>query len=354
MFVYTIGTLISIFNSMFVVKDNPLNGRQTMKNNFFAFLSAVPLFIISAFRYNVGADYGSYKIYFNTILSTWKTNNVEIGFNYLTIIINKVFNDYNWFIIITSFIFIFLVFKAIYQQSDNPTFSIFLFVATQYYFASFNGIRQMISIAIFIYSIKYIKNRNLKKYLLWIISASFIHYSSIIFLPLYFLYGVKIKPKIQIIILSTTVFFKTSIRYLFLHIISSSKYMKYIGSQYDDTNVGVITIFVELAVLILAWLFYSKNDRDDQKQYDFFCNLKMISVMFSLLDGVIPLISRLKWGFGFTTIFLIPLIIKRIDNKKIRFLISLLVIIFYSVYIIYKIAIMNSNMVLPYYWIWSD
>lgn len=62
-----------------------------------------------------------------------------------------------------------------------------------YYSFGFNRIRQYLAISIFLYSFKFIENKNLKKYLLMIFIGSLFHKIILFCLPLYFILNLKLK-----------------------------------------------------------------------------------------------------------------------------------------------------------------
>ncbi len=114
MIVYFLGTIISVFLAHVAVKSKD---RTKLKRNF-ELLSAMPLTLIAALRYGVGADYfGTYVRYFNLTLNGIRnitTDNFEIGFEILTKIIINFTNYYQWLFIICAIIFSFFIFKTIY------------------------------------------------------------------------------------------------------------------------------------------------------------------------------------------------------------------------------------------------
>lgn len=347
MLIYVIATLISMFLAYFAInirnkKNNAINIKKL-----FMILSGIPLFIVSGFRYMVGCDYLSYANYFINYQYT-TVHRMEFGFNKMIELIQLFSDNYIWIFIITSLIFIYFTYKAIYEQSINPILSIYLLFASTYFSIYLNGMRQMMAIAIFIYSIKFIKERNLLKYLLFILIASLFHLSILICIPLYFLYNIKVKPHIVVIISVIVLFFKSFFYNILTNIFMQTDYSIY-KTVFETTKANNIIIIIELFTLIFALLFYNKNKMlSNQKEYNFFLILKLLAFITSLFNGTIPLIGRIRWIFGFSIIIFIPMIIDRINNKKVKLLITLVIIFFFSVYIYYSIVINNSHCVLPY------
>ncbi len=349
MIVYVLSTFLSMFFA-FLYQSNIIrfNNRKVSKN-FFAFLSSLPLLIVSGIRFNVGYDYVSYASFFKLLLAGKTNDFVEFGFFYLTKFIQIFSDNYIVFFFVLSLIFIYFTFKAIYEESPNPVLSIFLLVSTQYFFISMNGIRQFIALSMFLYSIRYIRERKLIPFLIVMLFASSIHAVSLILIPMYYLYNTKISPKLQIIVLSLLFLLRNTIKTIVYSVLLSTKYYYYIDVDYGNHSAGYITLAIELIVLILGWIFYSnKIDDIEGKKYNFYTNLKMFSVFFALINNIIPLLYRIRWCFGFSTIIYIPLIVNRINNKRIALAIKLLIYFFFSIYIIYTVGVQNANNVLPY------
>ena len=128
--------------------------------------SALPLLLLSAFRYDVGTDYRTYIMLFNSFSNGHVIRNFDIGFIYLCRIVGMLGGNFYTMIFVTSLIFIVFVFYYIYYDSPYPYISIYLVFAMQYYFASFNGIRQMCGAAILLFSLKFVREKKLIPFLI--------------------------------------------------------------------------------------------------------------------------------------------------------------------------------------------
>lgn len=355
MIVYTLGMIISVVLGWFYQKFRPtfikkiclidFKGQKHFWNFDFAkFIPMLPLIIISGIRYGVGQDYFyTYVPIFNKVVSG-EIENVwgEIGYTYLNKFVALFTSDYAWIFVLTSIIFIYFVFKAIYKESDNIPFSIFLLVTMGYYFCFMNGIRQMLAASILMYSIPFVKQRNFKKFIICIIFATLFHTSSLLFVPVYFLTSEKISNGFMLI--STIIIFATSnlIASLLLKIVSLTKYAWYLNSEYIAERSGFIMILINVMILIFA-LFFNKN-----KKNDIYIKIQWIAVLTMTFIGKIPAAHRLLFIFGMPGIILIPNVIASRDNRKERFILSFIIVILYLLYFIYTIGIKNSNSVLPY------
>lgn len=344
MSIYIIGTIISVFFAyLSFSKKEPFKKKDKYQVTAII-LSATPLILIAGLRYKVGTDYEwIYQKFFENLLIGVVDVHFEIGFYYLNKVIQIFTDDYMWIFMVTSILFIYFSYKGIYKESPDPSMSVFLLIATQSYFAFLNGVRQYIVLAIFLFSIKYIRERKLWSYMISIILASTIHSIALIFIPVYFLYNIKIKPKWGTFLLVAIVVLNELFRNILYQILLNTKYIVYINHNYSVQSGGYITLLIELAILIFSWLYY-----DEDKKYNFFCNLQLISVILAFFHFTIPLIYRVRWCFNFSAIVLIPLILDNIKNQKNKKILKYLIIVLYSVYIIYTIGIKNAHDVLPY------
>lgn len=219
MIVYALGMFTSM---LFARSYHRLN---TNNKYIYAFLSFIPLFLISALRKFVGTDYMSY-LYILTpdILSGQQY--YEFGFQYLVKLCVLFLGDFQWLIFSLSFIYCFFTFKTLYRYSANIPLSILILVSFGCYYFSLNTMRQACAISIFFYSIKYIEFRNMKLYLLCVSFACVFHYSALIFLPLYFFLNRRISYK-SIFIVSFCIYIVWPLFSLWFYSIFLGRYFGY-------------------------------------------------------------------------------------------------------------------------------
>lgn len=324
----------------------------------FWYISEFILILVAAIRYDVGLDYKyTYVSFFNGVLKGNPNENIEIGFLLLNKIVQIFTKDFAGIFIVCSVIFFHYIYKAIREQSVMPTLSVFLLIGTTYYFIFLNTMRQMMVVAVFLYAIKFIKQRNLKKFLLYMIISSSIHISALICIPLYFLYGIKLRPIKACIILGIAIVAKPIVSRIVILIVSLTKYNYYIDSRFDTNESGYIVLAMNVCVLIFSLLYYSKNTKtlngnnlNDKniKNYSYYCLLQLLSTIMAWYNNAVPLLNRVRWATGISIIILIPLTIIQEKNPKTRILYIFIIVMLYSVYSLYTIGINNANNVLPY------
>lgn len=341
----------SLSDSKYIKINNERSSYTIDKYTFIA-LSFLPLFFVSAFRFNVGKDYnGTYRIGFNTISSGRDYKNFEIGFKLINKFVLIFTKDYAGLFIITAFLFCFFTYKAIYSQSPSPTFSLFLLVTSGFYFYSMNAIRQCIATSIFLYAIQYIEKKDFKKYLFWILIASTVHLIALIYLPFYFI-GRLVLPFVKtVLLLGISAAILPFLKKIIYYIISLTKYSAYIGSKYDTNKNGIIIPTINFAIIIFAYyyLYLGKKNKDfNNTKYRIFLNMQIVAAIFSLCFGLFPLAPRLFFAFFYGQIFLVPMAVAQEKDQNIKLVIELAIVIIYFVYFLYTVGIKNANTVLPY------
>ena len=137
-----------------LLHDNCERGRKEL-----AFLAFLIVFIPAALRYKIGADYTMYEATYNLI---------KAGIDISTIALDKVLIflglPVQWYFIVTAFLGNFIILKTITNENKQISLSFFIYVCGTLYFSSYNTTRQCLAMVIFYYSIKYIEEKNIKKY----------------------------------------------------------------------------------------------------------------------------------------------------------------------------------------------
>lgn len=160
---------------------------QKKRLSFLRFEIIFPLIlftIIFGMRYDVGTDYLSYlEMYKYQHISP----KIEPLFRYLTIFCKELGWHSSIYFGIIAFIEVFFFFYAFKDERFLFPFLVFTLFMNGDWMAWMNGMRQAIAMCIWIYSIKFITNKKLIKYILWGIVAFLFHRSALllfIFYPL--------------------------------------------------------------------------------------------------------------------------------------------------------------------------
>lgn len=343
MFVYIFAILLCIIFSYLgvICKDK--------RKTFFNILPMLILFIISALRYNVGIDYsGTYTEVYYWVLDGVKNIRMDPGFVYIYKFIIMFNLDLQWFFVISSFFINLFVYLAIERISSNKVLSWFIYICSTFYFFTMNGIRQSFVMAVFYWSLVFIKKKDVNKFLILTFILSFFHMSALIFIPVYFLANYKFKSKnIFIIILIILCFISPLILPVLIQVLSGTKYVLYfLHNNYNPLNSLNFSSLFNLLLFIVYLYKLNFKSNDDTYGYIFMlCHF--IGVCLSIFLTSIPLVLRLFQSFRFIEFLSIPYLF---DNyfKKNKFVLYVGVISFYIFYFIFHVLINNANGVLPY------
>ena len=160
------------------------------------------IFLFHAFRnpltlydipYYVDAFYESKEASWNRVYDMgYATLKTEVGFALVIKAISSMFSFDQALFILTSAFILGAVYFSISRYSPIWWLSIFVFI-TDSFSQSLFILLSFVSIGLFLYAFPSILNRKLFVFLMISLAAFTIHMSAIIFLPVYFLYGVKNK-----------------------------------------------------------------------------------------------------------------------------------------------------------------
>lgn len=323
-------------------------GRPDIKLSyrFYAFLSFLPLFLISALREGISFDYYyTYVPVYYTVAAGGSTH-CELGYVLLNKLIYYVFNNVDWVFIITSFIFLIALFVVIYERSVSIPLSIFLLIGTRLYYTSFGQIRQYIVIAIFLYSLKYIEQNKLIKYFLITLIASSIHTLALVYLPVYFVCKKKVSRHIYALS-ALTLFAAAPLLKRIYSYFAQLLYSQYDG--YGTTHISELMLVMTLFVFLLTIVYYH---RIPQTKYNvILVNLQWIAAVFGVTTIGISESYRLLGLFMYSSVLLVPQIIKSEESSYVRWLLLITIIALFSAAAVHYL--LTNAYMLPYKTIFS-
>lgn len=212
-------------------------------------LLIITVIIFSGFRDGLGEDYQGY--YYNLINGRYL--NITFYEPLLSLIANLIY--YTKLSPLFFFLFCAIVTNVLFINTfyryENAFIIIFIYLtATIFFFNTFNLVRQMFAASIFMYSVRFIEDKKFIKYLICILVASTMHFSSIYLIPIYFLVNGTYSRTIYFIIL-----FASIILGQILTIDLASIFSKYINTYevYFESEItyssGLLTLFFNLHLL---------------------------------------------------------------------------------------------------------
>lgn len=264
----------------------------------------IVIFVMLAIRYDFGNDYMEYLrgyIHINEVysLNALRFNSfdvegehVEIGWVILCLLCKPI--GFFGMTMVTSAVLCFSMYNAIKHNIDKRYYwlAVFIFVFTPNIMMVFSSMmRQAMAVSIFLFSIKYINNRDYKRYFLLTLLAISMHSTAYIMIPLYFIPYQKIKytKKVVIWLLSILLIVATVLPLLTNNIID---FILFVLPRYNDyysemiswnndigTGLGFLLNFF-LMVFTLLNASYSNKGR---RVYFFISYLYFISLVLTIM-----------------------------------------------------------------------
>lgn len=327
------------------------NKNEKIKKILFA-ICILCMILVMGFRNPefVGLDWGYYKSFFEIQdkYTVWEFSNLnseysrfELGFRILTKIISNILLNEKIYIMLISIVIMTITGYSIYINSRKPFLSLLMNMALNLYFFYFSGLRQSIAMAITLYSYKYVREKNFKKFLLCMIIAILFHKSAVVFFVVYFLrnYEFTTKNKIIALILGIIVFiFNKNIFYFINQFFYSNYKMEYTGSYRWS--------FLCIALLLICFINYKaiiKNRSDGKLLF----NVVTIGAFCLLFSTIIKDVLRVANYFYVFIIFLVPEMIEAIKASKARILTTY---VWYNVFFLMFLYLMkiDTYSVVPY------
>jgi len=178
--------------------------KSKINNIIFLCISAVSMVVLSSLRANtVGIDYKQYATYFSQVhdggwsflISSANGYRVEPGYSLLNYFVSLFTSDVRVFMLVVSILAVGLTAILLYKYSPIPWVGMFVFGSFGFFGNSLSFLRQSIAIAIFLFAIKFLKDKRFLPYLMIVILAATFHKSMLIMIPVYFIAHIKINWK---------------------------------------------------------------------------------------------------------------------------------------------------------------
>lgn len=226
-------------------------------------LITITLFLFMALRVGVGYDYYAYKALILKQVPDYALDRIEPLSRFLMDIAYN--THYQIFFIISSFIIVFFIYRTSIKLSEDPSFSIIVYILFPLFFLEHLSIvRNGMAIILVLYSLTHLIKKYYISFLFYIIIASLFHKSALI--ALFFIPAIKLENKKWNICFFILSFFIG--RFLINIIISSSNiYMEAIqayilNGHLDGGSIMTILINIIGIINLLKWHqveVYGKN-----------------------------------------------------------------------------------------------
>ena len=166
------------------------SSKGTLKLRFiFNFFAVLFLILLIGFRWETGTDWGAYKLLFDDLNSNSLLNvyHFDIGYVLFNALIKFFTDSYTVFLLINSFITIWLLYSLLKKWSPYPNLSLFIFYSA-FFLAQFMGSnRRMMAMVFLLWAMYYWIEEKKKLFILALLISFLFHRSAIIGLVIVFI-----------------------------------------------------------------------------------------------------------------------------------------------------------------------
>ena len=334
---FAIPYLILALVSFWVLKGTT-NYNVKKKGNYI-FLLLLYLFFFGL-RWHIFSDSLAYEEEYNAIKPIFNWNYIDDhswwwdkGFVIFTMFTKLVSNDFRFFVFVNTLIDITLFAVCIKRYSCNFLVTILAFLAFQGILTEINLFRNIKSILLFLFSIKYIENRKWYYFFPINLLGYTLHSSALLFFPMYWLLNIRFQLKYVIVVVSVITFIyllqlnvieNLIFQYIPAEGVVSNKLNVYM--DVDEESVLSIGTFERLITLLLSiWVYYKTNN--PSKIFTILFNSFLVFYVTYSLFGFNPVFrDRIPYLFIYSYWFLYPFLFNYVVARRryLRFIFYLL------------------------------
>lgn len=379
---YVVATVISV--GLIAFADKPKKRNKKKWRIFSCFFAMIPLFLLSALRWDVGTDtWHTYTPEYLAMMSEsrelteteriimledFRRNSINHpetiiteenalltfsetykhtapGFQALERLLIAMNADVQWLYVVTSLISLTFVFAAIALQSENPVLSCLFFVITSTYFLSLNIVSQFMAISICLFACLFAERRQPVPFFLFVLLAAAFHVTAMVFLPVYFLPRLKVRPLAFAVVVLLTFFLAPLLVPLMEKLVRIvvPKYAYYLGTYLEFE---IIFFALGIAVFALGTYYWKVGSSKPYYRLWYYCNvLGMLSLCFS---PYLPSMKRINYYFAAPHFLFLPLVVSCEEDFRRRRILEIVLVLLFIAETFVAVWMLNKNEVLPY------
>lgn len=243
----------------------------------------------------------------------------ETGFAVILKVITDVFPFTQMLFVLTSAFMFFSFFVAIRRYSPVFWFSVFVLMIDSFPQSLF-VLRGFLAFSILLFSIPFIINRKILPYLLLCLLAFSVHTTSIIFLPVYFLYGIRDARLMALILAVGGIILILGFSIILPFVVETflSEYLVYIveADNYEGGNwkmPALLSFILLLRMAVMRGHFFEEG-------INRFCSVVLILALVFYVAGLgYGLIGRITLYFSNFTFLILPNTVQYIRSQSLQF-----------------------------------
>lgn len=294
------------------------------------------LFAVSALRFGIGNDYRTYtQTAHEACVGGYVVT--EPGFNALVKLLYGISGGEYYELVFAVFAFFTLLFflKAFIRQSADFSQTFFLFMALGLYFQTFNTVRYYLALAVALFSMKYVLEKDGIRFVFWILAAALFHKSVLLVIPAYWLatFAWKRWHIITGVIVSAACYAGRGMA-LKLALLLYPSYRNTIYLEGGASIPGVLWITAVLALYVWFVRYQGEElkNHDYYRELRFYGHLNLLAFAAGTFFSFLPVVTRIVYYFSVSQLFLIPLMIQGIQDGRVKRRVGLLVAAACAVY----------------------
>lgn len=340
MFLLIIISVFLVWGSLFEIWGLRLKDRRSLTIGI-----TLIIFTFSFLRWERGADWLSY---YNTFEATqnwdftdYYGGNFEFGYWLLNVFVKSIFDNYTVLLFVYASILFYFRTKGILQFTKYPVTA--LLITWGMGFAGMYFVRSGIAVAILFYAIKYIQQRRFIVFLLFLILGAAFHRSVLLFILAYFIYPLKIRPSMMILMIFGSIVFGFLVSKIVLSFLGSVvggmieyKLNAYLGEEQGATyglKVSYFTILmngiIKRVSLVLVGIFLLKKMNVIDVNFRGYVNLLWFGTLIYFSTVMLSLsLPRLAYPFDEVQLVILPSIFYVAKDKVNRTLLWGILVLF--------------------------
>lgn len=309
-FIYTFILILLVSSSLWEMYGN----KEANKVWFYTIIAL--MICVAGLAYGISPDWLAYWNAFegagimplSQLGELSETVDMEYGYMFLNKIVSALGLGYASFTLLIAFIALYLKSTTIYKYSGYVFFGLFMYMVPTYFFEEHVHVRQGLANAVTLFSVRYIVDRKLFKFLICFVIAFLFHKASVIFLLAYWIAIIRFNNTM----LAGMVLIAVIANYSGLSeaIDGIMQYMPFgVAETYNDysnaTIVGSVLGDIVKILTVGAILLFNKQVTEKDPLFIYFRNIYLFGVILYFFFGRGIFATRLP---GFYTVFIIFLV----------------------------------------------
>lgn len=302
--------------------------KDITKSNFYLAVVLIILMLFIGLRGYFTGDSARYKYAWDRTNNAFSLiNAIEIapkerGYVILMYILGRFTPNITLFFCFNAAMTVWGYFKVLRKYSPIMWMSILMLVCVGPLYISMNAMRNILACALYCFAIKYAAEKDFVRYCIFVLCIATIHFSAVIMIPLYFL--LNFKWNIQKRQIGALICIIAGVAFLvFIFSNELTRIAMSVLAIYRNYNYGVefgLSLRAVLKVILIQiFIFWNHKKINLKNPVDrCFFNASILYTVFYVFALNVAILQRFAFYFAVSHMVLVPMIINRISNSKMK------------------------------------